>query len=59
MKEKYRRNVEAIQLLKQLEEENRQADRFEQETLSNMSDGEVFRMFLMQINRTGQRNIMS
>lgn len=34
-KEKYRRNVEAIQLLKQLEEENRQADRFEQETLSN------------------------
>ena len=35
MKEKYRRNVEAIQLLKQLEEENRQADRFEQETLSN------------------------
>lgn len=35
LKEKYRRNVEAIQLLKQLEEENRQADRFEQETLSN------------------------
>lgn len=34
-KEKYQRNVEAIQLLKQLEEENRQADRFEQETLSN------------------------
>ena len=34
-KEKYRRNVEAIQLLKQLEREQRQADKYEQETLSN------------------------
>lgn len=34
-KEKYRRNVDAIRLLKQLETEQRQADKFEQETLSN------------------------
>ena len=33
-KEKYRRNIGAIQLLKQLELDQRQADRFEQETLS-------------------------
>ena len=33
-KEKYRRNIDAIQLLKQLEHDQRQADRFEQETLS-------------------------
>ena len=34
-KEKYRRNVDAIRLLKKLEQEQRQADKFEQETLSN------------------------
>lgn len=33
-KEKYQRNVDAIRLLKQLEQEHRQADRYEQEVLS-------------------------
>ena len=57
-KEKVRRNIDAIKLLKKLEDENRLANSEEQEYFSrNMSVGVDFQMCLMKVKIIGAKNI--